>query len=354
MLYKVYTKDIYLSFTRKCNFACAHCYCKEYLSDKTLPTQQHINTFIKFISNTPQLQTITLIGGEPFICKKQILYFLEEIQRFNLHRKQKIRISVFTNGSFYIDLRQYKYFFDEIVIALAGFGQEHDRTRFYKKNHAGSFETIIANAKKYMQDGISTRFNYVVNPRSIPTLHTSVEKIIKAFFPNTISLSIQFDHFTPWKKHPLKIIYYYFTIFKLNRLYPQQHITPHHLHQVKQTLVCPAGTSFIGVDLYSGSIHSCHENNGSNTDIIGNLSKGISNECLQRNIYKRSIYHHTYKHTPPIFSRFLFQVFGGHICKMRNLHHCQSETCIPLHNLLIFICTKIYTCAISCLAHRNK
>lgn len=290
----------------------------------------------------PRLQSITLIGGEPLICEKQILYFLDKIKKLNIHRKQKIKINVFTNGSFYIDFRKYKSFLEEIVIALAGFGEEHDQIRYYKKNHQGSYKNIITNAHKYMQDGIFIRFNYVVKPRNIINLYTSTKKILRELPPSPISLSIQFDHFTPWGKHLLKVLNYYATILRLNIRYPKHNIYPHHLGQIDKARACTAGASFIGVDLYSGKIHGCHENNGSDRDIIGSLREGIPNTILQNNIKNLSLSYYSYVKTPRLISRWLFIFCGGHICKMRNSYHCQSNTKIPRYFVIIFLLTKLY------------
>ena len=341
-MYKPLTKDIYISVTRKCNFACGHCYCKDYLSDKTVPTLKKIDHCLSFIQKLTHLKSITLIGGEPFINKRNLFYLLDSINAINRQRKEKIKVVIFTNGSICIDLHKYKGLIEEIIVAIAGFGEGHDRIRFYKKTNRGSFKNIVKNFNHYVQQGLYIRFQYVVNQKNITQLFPSIENIIQEIPVLPGPIGVQFDHFTPWGKYPFKIIGYYFDILRLNKKYKKLIVVPHHFAQVDNTYVCTAGTSFFGIDLYSGKIHGCHENNGSAKDIIGNITQGISTKKINTNMHMRNLRKYKYAGIPRQISYYLFKIFGGKICPMRNKHHCKNTFTIPLYFLFIHIFVHLF------------
>ena len=340
-IYKKITRTVFISMTRKCNFECPSCYCA--LSDTAVPSKKNIRSCLRLLAEMPRLEAISLIGGEPLIHSSNLLAMLDGIKVINKQKKKKIRVTIYTNGSFYVDLREYREMLNPLVVALSGFGDTHDKLRYYKDTKKGSFRDIMFNMQLYRKAGIAFYFQYVVNQHSIGTLYDDIHAFRQnKFWIKDTYIVVQFDHFVVWQKHFLRIVKYFIDILRLNMYFKKECVLPHHLYQVECAKVCTAGTSFSGIDLYSGKIHGCYENNGGAIDIIGTIYTGCAATSIVKYMREKDLALYKYKSLTKFLSQLLFKIFGGKICPTRNYFSCKNKRIIPIYFLWIYMLIPLY------------
>lgn len=307
-----------------------------------MPTYKKIDCFLKFIQNTPEINTITLLGGEPLLHKAHIQYFLDKLQTINLSRKRKIHCTIFTNGTKYIDLKKYRRLI-RIIITLNGSQELHDIHRKYRGTNKSSYNDVIANSRKYAADGFSLQCYSVVEPKTIKQIIPSIQQLLQQDAPFK-NINIATDHFALWNKHLFSLIKLHYDILKINRQYNKQIIKPQFagLGTMPNTAVCLNGSVLYGIDLINGTIHSCPENNGSKKDILGNISQKISTNIIHQGFIRSNLRLYHYQYLPKIFSLWLFKKFNIKICPMRNQYHCKNNFIIPIYQLCLAVLAKYY------------
>ena len=158
------TLGLVIAPTSGCNFACPYCFEGEkqpkFMDDNT------IDSLIKFINDHKQAEHthITWYGGEPLMA----FHIMKKIyERIKIETKLKILPqSIITNGYLITD-SVIDFFRNNLVnsiqITLDGTEQHHNHTRFLKNNHQPTYQHIIKNIDKLVENipniNISIRIN---------------------------------------------------------------------------------------------------------------------------------------------------------------------------------------------------
>jgi uncharacterized protein len=149
-------KTVTIEVTEDCNLKCTYC---EYSNDgghrrlrgHRSATIESMRKAIKWFHDNSDLgesRGISFYGGEPFLCYQEILETVD-YARSLCHDKEKLRISVTTNGTM-ANLRRAKPLFDRGVklhVSLDGNEATHDWARITHSGF-GSFQLIINNLRE--------------------------------------------------------------------------------------------------------------------------------------------------------------------------------------------------------------
>lgn len=134
--------------TTACNFNCPYCF-EPKLSPKFM-TQDTIANLKRFIRGYPDVKEIhlTWYGGEPLLAFRQIKQIYEMFKSEDI--PAIVSTSIVTNGSLLNE--EICDFFKEknleiMQITIDGIKESHDRTRCFKADGKGSFDTIYSNIK---------------------------------------------------------------------------------------------------------------------------------------------------------------------------------------------------------------
>lgn len=169
--------------TLSCNFNCNYCF--EGSDKKSLimnkDTQKNIVNWIK--NNSQELQNIgvTWFGGEPTLGIDVIKQMSKDIMDFCKEKNISYNAAIITNGSRLTpDTMQ---IFKEcnislIQITLDGPKENHDKVRFFKQNHKGSFDVIMKNVRNYQEKTpIKTIFRINVDSRNKNMCYKLIDEV---------------------------------------------------------------------------------------------------------------------------------------------------------------------------------
>lgn len=158
--------------TLSCNFNCNYCFegvdKKECSMDEL--TQDGIVTWIDRNCKKLKNLNVTWFGGEPTLGMDIIESLSKKL--IALCEKKRIHYSaaIVSNGSLLTqeNVRKLSYYcVKSIQITLDGPRVVHDRIRFFKNNHAGSFDVIMENVRNYQKTSpIHTVFRVNVDSRN--------------------------------------------------------------------------------------------------------------------------------------------------------------------------------------------
>lgn len=149
--------------TYNCNLCCAYCYEGSNKSQEKI-SQKDVDKILKFIfKKIKQSQydipisklRILLFGGEPLICKNELLYFCNHVSEIVRNFNIDVEYSMVTNLTI-LDIetiqliKKYKII---TQVSIDGTADEHNKRRIYK-NGKGSYEIIINNLEKLAKNGL--------------------------------------------------------------------------------------------------------------------------------------------------------------------------------------------------------
>ena len=158
------TLGLIIAPTSGCNFACPYCFEGEketkFMDDNT------IGSLIKFINDHKQAENIhiTWYGGEPLMAFHVMKKIYERIKKET--KLELLPQSIITNG--YRMTNSVIDFFknnpvNSMQITLDGNEKHHNQTRFLKQNHQSTYQHIIDNIDKLVENipniNISIRIN---------------------------------------------------------------------------------------------------------------------------------------------------------------------------------------------------
>lgn len=147
--------------TYNCNLSCPYCYQGQSKSAKKM-SLEHIQAVIKFVENQllegkGLIKSITCLiyGGEPLLCKQELVYYCSEIKRLSLNYGAEARFAMTSNmtllDSAMLDMiRKYQI---NVQVSIDGTKDEHDKRRIYK-NGKGTYDVILSNIKKLYEAGL--------------------------------------------------------------------------------------------------------------------------------------------------------------------------------------------------------
>jgi len=149
--------SVLIEVTNKCNFSCIHCYGSFKPNNSTEMSIEDIKIIIKNLYKFNNLKNIRIIGGEPFVIKKEKL-----IQILKLIREHfpKIGLEIYTNG-YYINKSWINILKKlNIKLALSIYSDNpiiHDEVT----NHKNSFNKLIKNLSLLENNNIKYRISYI-------------------------------------------------------------------------------------------------------------------------------------------------------------------------------------------------
>lgn len=138
-----------IHINRKCNLECTYCYEKD-KRDINFSIEQ-LNDFInEYEKEIIQTDTIELIGGEPMLYYKGIVYCIETIKKIN----PSVEFIISSNGTVYS--KEYVKLFNDnnviLYISCDGTRFMHNACRHFKNSKKGSFDIVKNNIDLYCNE----------------------------------------------------------------------------------------------------------------------------------------------------------------------------------------------------------
>ncbi len=158
--------------TYNCNLSCPYCYEGEEKSVEKIK-KEDINKILGFISSQIKGSSefvpisklrILLFGGEPLLCKNELIYFCNATsniaKKFNIDVEYSMVTNLTIVNSEIIDLiAKYKII---TQVSIDGIKEDHDKRRIYK-NGQGTYDTIISNLKTLLNNGLKNLVTIRIN-----------------------------------------------------------------------------------------------------------------------------------------------------------------------------------------------
>ena len=158
--------------TYGCNLACPYCF--EGMDKKSNKmTREYVDAVLTFMKNqvnesvnyTPTAEImISFFGGEPMLCKKDIVYFCEETNKFAKEKNIDVAYEITTNLTLLDDdmvdvIKRYNI---EVQVTIDGTKEQHDMRRVYK-NGKGTYDIILNNLQKLVEAGVKDLVTIRIN-----------------------------------------------------------------------------------------------------------------------------------------------------------------------------------------------
>lgn len=158
--------------TYNCNLSCPYCYEGEEKSVDKIK-KEDINKILGFISSQIKGSRdfvpisklrILLFGGEPLLCKNELIYFCNATsniaKKFNIDVEYSMVTNLTIVNSEIIDLiAKYKIV---TQVSIDGIKEDHDKRRIYK-NGQGTYDTIISNLEALLNNGLKNLVTIRIN-----------------------------------------------------------------------------------------------------------------------------------------------------------------------------------------------
>lgn len=194
--------------TEDCNLNCKYCYegnnkQKSYMN---LGTADKVVEFIlNEIKNNPKdkypLQ-IVFHGGEPLLNFDIIKYLDRSITKLVVDRP--ISYHMTTNGTILNDeIKEFiKNKVDSFSISIDGIKESHDENRVFS-NGLGSYDLVIKNVKKLLDEGVQIRARMTFNEHNVNNLFESVVNVYKLGFEYIVPA---IDSYANWDDDSLETL----------------------------------------------------------------------------------------------------------------------------------------------------
>ncbi|MGM0532006.1 MAG: radical SAM protein [Bacteroidota bacterium] len=273
--------DFWVHTTDSCNFNCPYCYIDK-SNDKSI-SEESMDLFIAKLKqevNERDLAEVSIrfSGGEPMLKFRQVKEYVKKIKKNLASTNCKLNIGFLTNLSL-LNEDIYHFIKQEDLytsVSLDGFGQYHDRTRFFP-NNKGSFETVDKNINYLLESGHKRIIIMSVlsdhNLDGLPEFaHYLAEKNIPFRFSVVTGVPINKEKL----KQKLLQAYDVFEEYILKADYP--FTRNHHLDDLRflKPSYRPCNAGFLSGGLYNeGSIYFCQQELG-NGDISGSVHHDAS------------------------------------------------------------------------------
>lgn len=268
---------IMLCVSNDCNLRCKYCYAGggNYMQKRGLMSLETAKQFVDFCSEQfDSLDKIIFFGGEPFLNIDIIEFICES---FSKQRKLKPKIGAVTNGTICNErvLKVINKHFDYLTISIDGPQMIHDTNRV-TVNGKGSYKLVskfISSIKKYTHIDLSYEATFTQSHIDQGYTRFSIANYLeKEMGLNGIVLDeTDLDKNTIldyWQN----ITYYNLKQTKLENL-TSDFWSIFNLFVNKQSQErCHIGENVISV-AFDGSIYPCHQLNGQNKCLLGNISE---------------------------------------------------------------------------------
>lgn len=173
--------------TADCNFRCIYCYQnskKSYIDNNT------VEKIISFLERNVQFYSavsITWFGGEPLLCKKEVLYITEKANAI-CKRNKTAFVSYMTTNGYELDLDFFKSALSSGLryyqITIDGNREIHNAQRPHKNNN-NSYDKIVSNLTAISENISRTRFEIGirinVSSESLTTMPEFIDTLANLF-----------------------------------------------------------------------------------------------------------------------------------------------------------------------------
>lgn len=267
--------------TEDCNLNCKYCYegnnkQKSYMS---LDTADKVIEFIlnemkKDPEDKNPLQ-IVFHGGEPLLNFDIIKYLNKSLNE--LVRDRQIIYDMTTNGTILNDeIKDFiKDELDSFSISIDGIKESHDENRVFS-NGLGSYDLVIKNAKKLLEEGVQIRARMTFNEHNVNNLFESVVNLYKLGFKYIVPA---IDFYANWDDDSLEILSNEMDeLIEFKKENRQAEISLTNIKMLnKKKGDCFGGTCSFTIDA-KGLIYPCTFAVSKANYVIGDIKRG--NNCL--------------------------------------------------------------------------
>ncbi|MFJ6349134.1 radical SAM protein [Streptomyces sp. NPDC092046] len=148
---------LYLQLLYRCNFSCLHCFHGERLKNADSFTAEEAVGLIRLMREEYGTEAVTLLGGEPFLCKE-----LTQVARYT-RQELGMRVEICTNG-YRIERRltEIAPYVDLLRVSLEGVAGTNDAIR-----RQGSYHAALSTLNLARELGVMTAATMTVTSRNI-------------------------------------------------------------------------------------------------------------------------------------------------------------------------------------------
>jgi uncharacterized protein len=211
-----------------CNFGCSYCYQDEYGQPSSIPGEEKLEAFFRFIDFhfADRKKYLTVFGGEPLLMNKNRFSFFEIfIQNANM---RNLEIAVVTNGYHLTDyisvLKKAKI--REIQVTLDGIADVHNKRRSLKSGDP-TFDHIVEGIDSALLAGFPVNLRMVIDKQNIDGLPELARFAIRRgwtsnpMFKTQLGRNYDLHHCHSVSGSLYTRIEMYADIYKLIGLYPE-------------------------------------------------------------------------------------------------------------------------------------
>jgi sulfatase maturation enzyme AslB (radical SAM superfamily) len=342
---KVQKKGAYVSITRKCNLNCPYCY-QSKLKEQPDYDMDDVENYMDYILSIPGFHNMTILGGEALVRKDMVKYMLDRIEKHNKEHKDdpdhfendmNVGVGFITNGTVYMDFSEWDCV-GSIQISLDGYKDLHNETRAYK-NGKGSYDRIMENYYKWVEDGRAPNIHMVTTTDTINRFPDSIRKILENedIDPRT-NMGVQIDNRHSWG-NPIDMFKLWRFTKRIYNIWIDYDRKINFLSGADTFAVCRAGTTFLGFDFPSGNIYGCHENNGHKTyDIVGSLeTRSVDKETIRQRFEDIDSSKFKIHGIPKWLSQKLYKKYNIGICTELNRKMMGDIHVTPFYRFFAFV-----------------
>lgn len=213
-LHKIYLlrgKNMYrISFetTNKCNMRCKYCYLEHEQEPLSVGTaMKAVDTFLREDVEHSGLE-VSFIGGEPLLCKKNIIEITENIKKKMDEMKLPVTFLITTNATL-LNKDIIDFFIKEnysLKISLDGCQEDHDINRLML-NKKSSYSEILSKLDILQQfqikSGKLVQISMVISKETYRNVYSNIIHLIKLGFKFICPC---LETYADWKDEELEII----------------------------------------------------------------------------------------------------------------------------------------------------
>jgi len=317
---------LYVKLTNACNLNCSFCFQKNHTEEGHIS----LDALMTFISNTPQIDHIIILGGEAFLLKKELRRLLDFLL------VKGLQVSFITNGTIYYPwLKDYESIISNIQISIDGGPQSHDGNRLFRNTHLGSYATVIQNLYKYRNDNLPVTVHGVVTAQTLSGFMKS-QKQFYSDVPKDVPIEIEVEHMqrlTVWQNFRIYIsLKRSFALAKRMQGFIQYKMT----ESSRGCKLCPAGILIFCADVATGKLYSCEEKIGDEQFYAGDLQTGISDDLVCAKLKALNIGRYHIQYLPRRIGDHFLRKMSFNICPVYNQNQTGKEDVIPFSLFLYY------------------
>lgn len=191
---------MYLVLTTECNLACKYCAVlgnenegTEYQKQMSLEVGNAAVEFYErhLCQTQPGVARVTLYGGEPLLRKDLLFELIPKLRRIRYpNMAYPMEICIITNGYLYDpDVTElFKEYSVDLAVSIDGMKEHHDAARV-TKDGSGTFETVLINYHKYLDEGLAVNISSTIGKHNIYDL----PEIARYFAENLHAKLVEFQ-----------------------------------------------------------------------------------------------------------------------------------------------------------------